>query len=453
MTRKEYVDYCQRCINKKIDRKKGLVCSLTNNIASFDENCKDFKRDENFEEPISYTEKSANLTPYLLLAFFVILVIAVTVYYLSEPSKTSSVYLANQEKEIQFFDKFSEQDCINFAIELEQSILNQDSILLNKSVDYDYLIDYMLLNKKMSKQSRKNLKKILKPNFNPGGNLVNQAIYGDFSFRKYYQKNGIPHIVFRSFAQEEISILDFELGILRNQIGIKNAYNYYFGETWGDLYYRRMNTVNKYNERHYELKNVMMNINKMKELVLTEKFIEADSIYQELNDDFKEFSEVRFLASSIAQGLGTQKYNNFINSFLSTRQRDPKNNSLLRLLKYYYNKDYSNTLLAVKELNKYTNNDEIFNFYLAKACLDSSSIDKAQFHTSELKKHFPKLFDGYTLQLDIYMITKEFDLAINTLSDMVLLFNISIDDIHYQMQKYPGFQNSTVYKQFLKDFN
>tara|TARA_R110002051_G_scaffold324618_1_gene422723 strand:+ start:3533 stop:3886 length:354 start_codon:yes stop_codon:yes gene_type:complete len=39
MTREEYLKFCKVCVNRKIDLQKGLVCSLTNEIASFDQVC------------------------------------------------------------------------------------------------------------------------------------------------------------------------------------------------------------------------------------------------------------------------------------------------------------------------------------------------------------------------------------------------------------------------------
>lgn len=45
MTREEHLSYCKTCVNRKMNIKKGLVCSLTNEIANFVETCKDFKED------------------------------------------------------------------------------------------------------------------------------------------------------------------------------------------------------------------------------------------------------------------------------------------------------------------------------------------------------------------------------------------------------------------------
>lgn len=45
MTREQHLAYCKVCLNRKLDLQKGLVCNLTNKIASFIETCENFKED------------------------------------------------------------------------------------------------------------------------------------------------------------------------------------------------------------------------------------------------------------------------------------------------------------------------------------------------------------------------------------------------------------------------
>ena len=44
--RSEYVAICQQCAKSSFDKKKGIICSLTNKHADFDERCNDFTADE-----------------------------------------------------------------------------------------------------------------------------------------------------------------------------------------------------------------------------------------------------------------------------------------------------------------------------------------------------------------------------------------------------------------------
>jgi len=43
MTREEHLKFCKVCQNKAFDREKGIICSLTGNIADFEDSCASFQ--------------------------------------------------------------------------------------------------------------------------------------------------------------------------------------------------------------------------------------------------------------------------------------------------------------------------------------------------------------------------------------------------------------------------
>jgi hypothetical protein len=45
MTREEYIKVCKLCENRKQDYEHGMICSLTNKIADFKDNCPSFVSD------------------------------------------------------------------------------------------------------------------------------------------------------------------------------------------------------------------------------------------------------------------------------------------------------------------------------------------------------------------------------------------------------------------------
>jgi len=48
MTKENQLQFCKQCKNQKFTMEKGIVCSLTNNKASFEKTCKDY-----IEDPIA----------------------------------------------------------------------------------------------------------------------------------------------------------------------------------------------------------------------------------------------------------------------------------------------------------------------------------------------------------------------------------------------------------------
>ena len=59
MTRDQHLEFCRRCLNRSFDPNHGIVCSLTGQIAAFENNCTDFRNDESVtlkpDEEIAYT--------------------------------------------------------------------------------------------------------------------------------------------------------------------------------------------------------------------------------------------------------------------------------------------------------------------------------------------------------------------------------------------------------------
>ena len=53
MTREEHLFFCKKCLNRKMDMKQGLICNLTGEKATFQNECHDFQLDENvIEKPL-----------------------------------------------------------------------------------------------------------------------------------------------------------------------------------------------------------------------------------------------------------------------------------------------------------------------------------------------------------------------------------------------------------------
>ncbi len=60
MTRKEHLEFCKKCLNRKFDSKQGLICNVTGRIADFEETCENFKLDESIKEEVNETQIVSN---------------------------------------------------------------------------------------------------------------------------------------------------------------------------------------------------------------------------------------------------------------------------------------------------------------------------------------------------------------------------------------------------------
>jgi len=56
MTREDHLAFCQQCLLRKFNLKKGIVCSLTGEHGAFDPTCPDYQEDEKEKKAIEKKE-------------------------------------------------------------------------------------------------------------------------------------------------------------------------------------------------------------------------------------------------------------------------------------------------------------------------------------------------------------------------------------------------------------
>ena len=82
MNRSEHLKFCKVCTKRRFNSEKGLICSLTNDIASFEENCVDFEKDNSVEiQELQYKKKTLTDSYRNLLLFSTILLVSGIVSY------------------------------------------------------------------------------------------------------------------------------------------------------------------------------------------------------------------------------------------------------------------------------------------------------------------------------------------------------------------------------------
>lgn len=59
MKRDEHLKFCKKCLNRSFNSTKGIVCGLTGEIASFENECPDYKLDSSAEEHQSFQHYSS----------------------------------------------------------------------------------------------------------------------------------------------------------------------------------------------------------------------------------------------------------------------------------------------------------------------------------------------------------------------------------------------------------
>lgn len=68
MTREQHLQFCKLCTKRKFNPQVGIVCSLTGEIANFEEECKDYEEDQSavetaaFREPVDHVDGKLHMS-------------------------------------------------------------------------------------------------------------------------------------------------------------------------------------------------------------------------------------------------------------------------------------------------------------------------------------------------------------------------------------------------------
>nr|WP_321451585.1 toxin-antitoxin system YwqK family antitoxin [uncultured Carboxylicivirga sp.] len=63
MTRQEQLEFCKKCTKRKSDINRGIICSITNEKADFENECKDFEEDPYFSTSSTYNNTDMSIQP------------------------------------------------------------------------------------------------------------------------------------------------------------------------------------------------------------------------------------------------------------------------------------------------------------------------------------------------------------------------------------------------------
>lgn len=83
MTREEHLKFCNICTKRKFNTQKGIICSLTNEIADFNTTCPNFEKDETIKlKTYSQTNTNTNKPKHIILFATYLLLSAIISYFI-----------------------------------------------------------------------------------------------------------------------------------------------------------------------------------------------------------------------------------------------------------------------------------------------------------------------------------------------------------------------------------
>jgi len=446
MTRQEHLQFCKNCKLKSFDIQKGVTCSLTNEIANFDNECQHYVKDETIEKVKQSTTKSNNNFKFIIPIIIGSLLVLIFFFLLNKKKEVIDNKLVSN---VSFYDSFNDEDCINFALKIETGIHNYEPQALDNSIDFRYIEKCISTKIDIAHEDRKYLLNLLKQKINLGEvSVASLELGGDFSFRTYYKKNEIPHIVFRTYYNQNIQYIDYQLGIKNDKIVIRDAFNYSLGENWSVTFAETaLNNTDK-SISQYELSNAINKYKRIEEMVKNNNHEEASELFYSIAPKFRRRTEFQLLEISIAAGFNTEKHIQLIDNKLKKHANEVRFTSFHNMLKFCSIGDVNQTKKYISQLNEYVNNDPILDFYIGMAYINNNQPDFAQEYFEKFIDNNPFVFDGYDILIMINLEQKDIKSAMENVNLVIENFNITKQELHEHLIGYDYLLNSKEYKSY-----
>lgn len=300
--------------------------------------------------------------------------------------------------------EFSEADYKEFAMEIESSVNKGDALFFNNAVAFK-LLERRILKKNPGITDYEGFKLSLMITLKFGTKeieLIKER--GDFRFLKYYEKNNVPHIIFRTYSKGQIKISDYELCVFHEKIKICDVYYYaagdYLSEYASESLNRRRTTLANLSSR--ELEMIHSKFDLFEGLVNNEKYDDAEVLMEELDVFFNDNRGYRLFKLKVASRKDSETYDKAIEVFLKDFKSDERFLAFFNMVNSMSTGDVERTKEAIETLEKYTGKDPVYSIFLGHSFFGAFEYKKSLSCYEEIIKDFPSLIDGYWYKLYAY---------------------------------------------------
>ena len=290
--------------------------------------------------------------------------------------------------------QLTNEEAIQFAKDLEQSIQKGEADLLDNAFDKDTFIDKMNLpNTADGKGFGKGVVNKLKL-----GTQITTALsdMDNFDFIRHYVKEGKHHLIFRVFTNKEsaLNYHDYELMKISDKCKIADVYVYMSGETLAEtmanMFKSLFGTSNDPSQKNLEGADDVVAVRK---LMQRRNFADAKKKIDVLPDYIKATKSLMLLNVLICSELSNEEYSEAINSFKQKFPNEP-NMNLMMIDGYCLQKDYTSMLAAINALDAQIDKDPLLDYYRYLSYNLLKKEDSARIYLTQLVKNKPDFQKG-----------------------------------------------------------
>ncbi|MEM6687267.1 MAG: hypothetical protein AAF617_15915, partial [Bacteroidota bacterium] len=358
-------------------------------------------------------------------------------------------YKASQKQaEIaEFYNQFSDEAYTAFGKKLEASIHENHPEDFDKSVDIASLFDFSNRDLSGSYNKRKTVE-FLGPILKVGTTIHAQLNHPDeFKFTRFYKKNGIPHVVFRSYLSNFINYIDFTLGIKKEAIIITDMYYFFpglvFSEMASDLYRKVMS------QRDFSTIDLSTYESVETNLALG-NFEETYSLLRSIPENQRHPYHYQFLLVT-AENLDDDTFFQVLEELKTRKPNDQRLHSYLNFKKHIFKGNLTQLNAAIDELKKHVGDDLLFDLYRGFTLNLTADYEQAIPYFDTIITKMPALYEAYYYKLESLLVLNKEKEALSLVAEMKHHFLLQEEDFTLSISDFQEFIQSEAYKNIFKD--
>ncbi len=354
------------------------------------------------------------------------------------------------------------EEVIEFAQNIEASLENGNPSYFNGHFDMDSFINKIIMNEEGKLYDANNFNEGfvsgLRESFDFGSTIIGQVSHGgSYSFIKYYEKDSIPHIVFRLFNINGINYHDFELYQKDNDIMIVDMYIYLSGENMSTTFHRMYlgflysigkSTIGRRMDDNYLESVIQYTV--VKNTYNKGKFKKAYRKFRRIPDKFKKEKICQIMNIQISFHLSDKKYMKAIDEYMSLYPDDPSF-YLVSVDGYILHERYDEAIQSIDSLDRQLGSDPFLDYLRGNLYYEMDDYEKAGRAYKNLIKFMPDFELGYLSLLGVLMEEYEYDDAITVMDMMTYNFNMYKEDFKMFLGNYPQFLESEEFTSWMNN--
>ena len=332
----------------------------------------------------------------------------------------------------------TDQEALDYAKQIEQSVIAEDADFLNNLFDKDVFTQLIL--KRMDKPEP-----YMKTAIHSGidnikmGDRIISAVKDDGFYRlvKLYEKDGTKHLLFRLYTGSALNYHDMELVKGKKSLKVADLYIYLSGESMsysmGELLNRLMDSKNA----------TAYNIGEVAAFVKSGQYNLAASAYKRLDKKIKDSKIAQIINLQILSGTGEEK--KYLNALGRYQKMYPNDPSLpLVLVDYHILKgQYTLALDDINSLDDAINKDPFLDYHRGIIYNNMKDSTSALVCFERLYKNMPEFKDGMLELLVNYLLRHKYDEAKPLIADYKNKYGDS--DFKILTIAYPDFEEYLLY--------